>query len=135
MGAGELRRGAAVLVVLGLASGAAMAVAAWLLIAPDVSPPPRFPFQDKAFHFICFGGLTAPGVLALGRRHMWFWLAHMLMLGAAIEVVQAMGGSGRQASVWDFLADAAGVTVAAFLGRMIRRRYERPDVEDGSPQG
>jgi hypothetical protein len=64
-------------------------------------------------------------VLALPRRYLIFWLAHMLALAAGIELVQALDRQGREASVWDFLAGAAGIATAAFLGRLIRARFER----------
>lgn len=103
-----------------------MALAAFLLIAPEVGPPPAFPFQDKVFHAICFAALTGPAVLALPPKYLGFWLAHMVMLGAGIEVVQSLGDNGRAGSVWDFMADLAGIAVALGIGRMIRTRIERP---------
>lgn len=113
-------------IVLGIGSGLCMALAAFLLIAPDVGPPPAFPFQDKVFHAIAFACLTGPAVLVLPRKYLWFWLAHMLALGAGIEIVQSMGGEGRTGSVWDFLADVVGITIAVAVGRLIRSRVERP---------
>jgi hypothetical protein len=112
-------------VIFGVCSGLCMALAAWLLIAPDVAPPSAVPFQDKVFHVVAFCALTGPAVLALPRRYMWFWAAHMLALGAGIEIVQTLGGEGRAGSVWDFLADVAGVAVALGLGRLIRSRFEK----------
>ncbi len=112
---------AAVWALLGVVSGAGMALAAWLLIAPDVGPPPVLPFQDKIFHFMAFGCLTGPAVLAFGRRILWFWAAHMLALAAGIEVVQLVSGLGRSASAVDFLAGAAGIAAAAWLGVALRR--------------
>ena len=110
--------------VLGLVSGAGMALAAFLLIAPDVSPPPLFPFQDKVFHFLCFGCLTGPAVLVVPRKYLWFWLAHMIALGAGIELAQAAGDNGRDAEIGDFLADLAGILAAWGIGRLIRARVE-----------
>ena len=118
------RRDLATFAVLGVLSGLAMALAAYLLIAPDVGPPPLFPLQDKLFHLIAFGALAGPAVLVLPRRYLWFWLAHMLALGAGIEVVQALGHDGRTGSVWDFLADVAGIAIALGIGRVIRSRFE-----------
>ncbi|HVY90328.1 MAG TPA: hypothetical protein VG942_15785 [Hyphomonadaceae bacterium] len=111
---------------LGLVSGLGMALAAFLLIAPDVGPPPLFPFQDKVFHFICFGCLAGPAVLVLPRQYMWFWLAHMAALGAGIEVAQGLGHNGRDAELSDFLADLAGILAAWGIGRLIRARVEVP---------
>lgn len=110
--------------VLGVGSGLAMALAAYLLIAPPVGPPPVIPFQDKLFHAIVFAALTGPGVLVLPRKYLWFWVAHMIALGAGIEIVQPMADNGRSGSVWDFLADLAGIAVALGIGRVIRGRVE-----------
>ena len=120
------RRDLVIHIVLGACSGGAMALAAYLLIAPDVGPPPAFPFQDKVFHAICFAALTGPAVLVLPPKYLGFWLGHMIMLGAGIEVVQAMGQNGRAGSVWDFLADLVGIALALGVGRLIRSRIEAP---------
>lgn len=113
-------------VVLGVVSGLGMALAAWLFIAPQVGPPPVVPFQDKIFHAVAFACLTAPGVLVLPRRYMWFWLAHMVALGAGIELAQARGGDGRSGDVLDFAADVVGIAAALGAGRWLRRYFERP---------
>jgi hypothetical protein len=112
-------------VLLGALSGLAMALAAYLLIAPDVGPPPAIPFQDKLFHAAAFAGLTGPAVLVLPRRYVGFWLAHMIALAAGIEIVQSLGSTERSGSVFDFLADLAGILIALGIGRAIRSRLER----------
>ena len=106
--------------VLGACSGGAMAYAAYVLISPTVGPPPLFPFQDKVFHAVCFAALTGPAALVLPRRYLWFWLAHMVLLGAGIEVVQAKWIPEREGSVFDFLADAVGIAAAVWIGRWLR---------------
>jgi hypothetical protein len=115
-----------VFAVLGVASGLAMALAAYLLIAPPVGPPPVIPFQDKLFHAVVFAALTGPAVLVLPRKYLWFWVAHMIALGAGIEIVQPLGDNGRTGSLWDFLADLAGIAVGLGIGRVIRARVELP---------
>ena len=123
----EKRRETVTHLVLGIGSGLAMAVASYLLIAPNVGPPPVIPFQDKLFHAIIFAALTGPGALVLPRKYFWFWAAHMIALGAGIEIVQPFGDSGRTGSIWDFLADLAGIAAALGIGRAIRARAERPN--------
>lgn len=112
---------------LGVLSGLGMAVAAYLLIAPNVGPPPAIPFQDKIFHAVLFACLTGPGVLVLPKRYLWFWLAHMVALGAGIEIVQARGDEGRSGDIVDFIADAVGIAAALGVGRWLRRRFERAE--------
>lgn len=111
-------------IALGMLSGLAMALAAYLLIAPDVGPPPTVPFQDKLFHALAFAGLTGPAVLVLPRRYIGFWLAHMIALAGGIEIVQSLGSTERSGSVLDFLADLVGILIALGIGRAIRSRLE-----------
>ena len=122
--AGPLSRQGAVFLVLGALSGFGMAVAALYFIAPVDGPPPAIPFQDKIFHAVSFACLTGPGVLVLPRRYLWFWLAHMVVLGAGIEWVQGRSDLGRSADVLDFIADCAGIALAYGVGRWIRGRFE-----------
>jgi len=95
-----LRRETVTWGVIGVISGLGMAMAAQLLIAPDVGPPPMFPFQDKVFHVVMFGCLTGPGVLVLPRRYLWFWLAHMVALGAGSRSCRRAGARGDLAMCW-----------------------------------
>lgn len=119
-----MQRDTVIRVVLGVISGFGMALAAFLLIAPDVGPPPLLPFQDKLFHAVAFACLTGPAVLVLPRQYLWFWVAHMVALGGGIEVAQAMGGEGRSGDVVDFVADCVGIFAALGVGRWIRGRFE-----------
>lgn len=116
---------------LGLVSGLGLAAAMFLMLAPDVGPPPAIPFQDKIFHALAFACLTGPAVLVLPRRYLWFWAAHMLALGAGIEVVQARMGEGRTGDVLDFVADAVGVFIAIGVGRWLRRRFGENEAQTG----
>lgn len=127
----RLRRVIATWAGLGVVSGFGMAVAAWLLIAPDAGPPPAIPFQDKIFHVLAFACLTGPAVLVLPARYLWFWAAHMLALGAGIEVVQQRMGAGRTGDLLDFAADAIGVFLAIGVGRWLRRHFERNGAKSG----
>ncbi len=124
-GAMRLSRQGAVFVALGVVSGFGMALAAWMFIAPVDGPPPALPFQDKIFHALAFACLTGPGVLVLPRRYLWFWLAHMVVLGAGIEWVQSRGELGRSGDIVDFVADCVGIALAWGVGRWIRGRFER----------
>ena len=67
---------------------------------------------------------AGPGVLVLPKPHLWFWLAHMVVLGAGIEVMQWRSDLGRSADIVDFIADCVGVAAAYGVGRWIRARFE-----------
>lgn len=110
-------------IALGTISGLGVALAAWLLIAPEAGPPPAIPFQDKIFHVIAFACLTGPAVLVLPARYLWFWLGHMIALGGGFELVQARMGEGRSGDVLDWVADVVGVMLALAVGRWLRRRF------------
>jgi hypothetical protein len=120
------RRELVIHLVLGVCSGLAMAYAAYSFIVPLKGVPLLFPFQDKVFHFLAFAGLTGPAVLVLPPRYMWFWIAHMVMLGAGIEIVQQLwlGPYGRSGSLTDLVADYSGIAVAFAVARAIRSRFE-----------
>lgn len=119
-----LSRRALLFVALGAVSGFGMALAAWVFVAPVSGSPPFMPFQDKVYHALAFACLTLPGVLALPRRYLWFWLAHMVVLGVGIEWVQTRSDVMRSGDMVDFLADCVGIAVAYGVGRWIRGRFE-----------
>ncbi len=112
-------------VALGAVSGLGMALAAWLFIAPVSGWPPFIPFRDKILHALAFACLSLPGVLVLPRRYLWFWLAHMAVLGAGIEWAQTQANVARSGDFVDFLADCVGIAAAYGAGRWVRGRFER----------
>lgn len=108
-------------VALGVASGVGFALLAYLLMGRDVGPTQMFPYQDKVLHFLAFAGVTAPAVLALPRRYWMFWLSHMVLVAVGTEYFQGLVYAERTASVWDALADIAGIATAAVICGQIRR--------------
>lgn len=109
-------------VALGVVSGLAFALLAFLLMGQEPGPPPLIPFQDKLFHFIAFAGVTAPGVLVLPRRYWPFWLAHMVLVAVGTEIFQSFVYDPRSTSVWDALADFAGIAASTAVCDFIRRK-------------
>ncbi|MEO0364613.1 MAG: hypothetical protein AAF265_03865 [Pseudomonadota bacterium] len=71
--------------------------------------------NDKAMHFIAFGGVTA-WFAGLLKRHAWPVLAIVMTgLGLATEVAQGAMALGRVADGRDFFADIAGIAFALLL--------------------
>ena len=80
------------------------------------------PRIDKLLHFSAFLSLAISSSLALvpGWRSVGQVVAGLLLYGALIEIVQAFI-PGRDASVLDLLADAAGLAAGLGLFAGLRR--------------
>lgn len=105
--------------ILGWAlSLAYMALIFHLSHKPAIEIPPLFPHQDKVFHFCEYFGLGFLLALALpyGATRRRFLLAFLLAAayGISDEIHQSFV-PGRDASVWDWLADAAGAWMGAWV--------------------
>jgi len=96
-----------------------MSLIFYLSSKPSVPVPPLFPHQDKIFHFIAYFGLAVllanctPRNYSLRRR---FWLA--FSIAAAYGITDEFHQSfvpGRDATIGDWLADAAGGWVGAWF--------------------
>ncbi len=91
--------------------------------------PGDAPGMDKVAHFIEYGimGLILARAweMTLGRGRGGTRIVLVLMTGiwiaATDEIVQ--GFVGRDRSVYDWMADATGVTIAVLLDAWIRRRF------------
>ena len=82
---------------------------------PDVS---RILDWDKAQHFIAYFGLAGMATMALGiRRILAFAVLGVIALGGALEIIQGM--TGRDADVFDFVANTIGAVVGTMLGVFI----------------
>lgn len=72
-----------------------------------------FDVPDKVEHFVAYGGLAGMAVLAVGeRKHAMRIAAALIVMGAVLEIVQAI--VGRDASYWDEVANTAGALCGAF---------------------
>ena len=87
---------------------------------PDLGPQ-RFPGCDKVVHFIEYLilGATLRYWSADGR---WFFLVGGIGFGALDEIHQSIVPT-RDASLWDFLADASGMIVGFIFARRYVERY------------
>jgi len=77
--------------------------------------------NDKMAHALAFGGLLAIAFLAFPRSRRNDLMVAALILGAAVEVAQMF--DHREASLLDWLADAAGVWIvyAASMIETVRK--------------
>jgi VanZ family protein len=101
--------------------GGATAVLLWISLAPTDKLPAAGLVWDKAEHALAYLVLTAVSWVLFPARP-WRVAAYAMAVGAAVEVLQATMGFGRQGDWRDLLADAIGVAVALCAGFILRRR-------------
>ena len=72
-------------------------------------------FWDKALHFSAYFGLCVMTTVAVraNRKALW-WAAGLVLLGAALEVIQNF--TGRDADIFDELANTLGVVSGLCVG-------------------
>lgn len=100
-------------------------VGGWLLIAlavlASLSPVQELPHvsgSDKLHHFIAYFSMTLwfAGIYPRSQ-YVWVGIA-MFALGGVIEAAQSAMDLGRQADVYDMIANTSGVVVALVLASM-----------------
>ena len=76
---------------------------------------------DKAKHFIVFYGLTFLAMMALPKSRFWKIALVLLGFGIAIEILQSLPVIGRDADIFDVVADTLGV--GFFFGPIVVRDW------------
>lgn len=105
------------------AFGSAVAVLLWLSLAP-VSELPGVSFWDKAEHALAYFVLSGLG-LVLFPAHALRLAAFVFALGVGIEILQAIGGAGRQGDWRDVVANTTGLLAALAVAALVRRVSRR----------
>jgi VanZ family protein len=111
-------------VVLGrLAFGAVLLLSLVVLFAPGSDVPPAPHGVDKLVHAALFAGLALTGRWAgLPGRPL---VAGLAAYAAASELIQTVAALQRDGSVWDWLADLAGILLGLLLWAALIRRYRK----------
>ena len=76
---------------------------------------PTVGVSDKIEHSAAFFTLAIWFAGLLPRRDYLFLFLAMVALGGGIEVAQGLMGLGREADIWDLVADAKGAALALLL--------------------
>lgn len=94
------------------------ALVLYMAIRPSNGAPPLFPGFDKVMHASVFAVLGSWFAALSVAPKRWPLVALALAaFGAAIEGLQAL--TGRDPSVWDWVADMVGIAIGITLLRVI----------------
>ena len=99
---------------------AAVAFTLYAALAPGDDTQGLIPW-DKAKHFIVFYGLTFLATMALPKSRYWKIGVVLLGFGIAIEILQGLPIVGRDADLFDVVADTLGV--GFFFGPIIATQW------------
>ncbi len=79
---------------------------------------------DKIVHLLIFGTLCLLSIIAFGKQYsysflrynnIWFGLIYSISMGAITELLQGWMNWGRQASIYDFIANLIGCFIGIAL--------------------
>lgn len=112
----------------------ALSLVVWGQLTPEQSGYLFEHFGDKVLHFTAYFGLGAMAAGAFkNRRPVVLSILGLIALGAGLEIVQSM--VGRNASIFDEVANTAGALsgglIARFLVERLRRRVEADQIGRG----
>jgi VanZ family protein len=104
----------------------------WLLVAivsvlmlielkPSTS---SIPYVDKLEHAFVFIALTITGSLAYAQHKQRVYIG-LIALGALYEVLQGLLTITRQASIYDWVADVAGILLGIMISAVIANYTSR----------
>lgn len=96
-----------------------------LFFAFDPRPPalPLDRLGDKAEHMLAFAALTGTAMLGWPRVSAWRLALALVLLGAAIELVQAIPLVDRDSDWRDWAADSVAIVAATALARGLLIRF------------
>ncbi|HYC73579.1 hypothetical protein [Brevundimonas sp.] len=100
---------------------------AWLAFRPTTDATSGLPW-DKANHAAAFLVLTVLAGRGWPDLHRRLLTLILLAAGVGVELVQGLPQIGRDADVWDVVADAVGI--CAGLAAMAWLRRHRPDIRE-----
>lgn len=102
----------------------------YLTLVPKPLPDNDIPFwehTDKIVHAIMFGAMYTCLYLDIwrGRRpdsiiYCWLLTVPVAAFGGIIELLQQVMGMGRGGDMFDFIADCAGILLAALCCQLMR---------------
>ena len=105
--------------------GACAVVLIYLLLMEMPSANDGSVYKDKIQHIVAFAGLTFWGLMAF-PAHRLVIMTGIALFGAVMEVLQGILTVTRQPSVYDWLADLAGILLIWMIVSFVLRRRCKP---------
>lgn len=103
---------------------AALAVIAWLSLAPSADLPQGLTFWDKAEHACAYLGLALIGGWAFPERIGRLALG-LFLVGVGVEIAQSLMGLGRQGDPVDAVANTVGIALGIGLAATVQALHRR----------
>ena len=82
--------------------------------------------NDKIEHLLAFFALTLLGLRAFGRKHIVPLALGLAAIGGLIEILQGSAFIGRDAELFDWIADLGGIALAMPFARTPTSLEEEP---------
>lgn len=92
-----------------------IAIMVAVIIAASLAPSPLFPetgISDKVGHYLAYLTLALLGSGIAAPERLWLSMLRCFLLGAALEIGQALVTSHRSAEWGDLLANVSGILTA-----------------------
>ncbi len=86
-----------------------------VIVAASLAPSPLIPdadFSDKVGHYLAYLTLALLGSGISSPERLWWSMLRCVLLGAALEIAQALLTSHRAAEWGDMLANVSGILPA-----------------------
>ena len=109
--------------IIRLAAGLSVIAVAILIGVYSVIPAPDVPapqVSDKLKHLAAYLALSVPLSISLGPRRSLQTFMLVVSYGIFMETAQAMGSAGREASLFDILANITGTSLGIVTIRLAR---------------
>jgi VanZ family protein len=102
---------------------ASLIIVTFLLFIELPPKPEGIPYLDKIQHIFIFIILYTFGAMAWKPHGYWFAGA-LILYGGLVEPLQSIFTRTRQASVYDWLADVAGVAIAFIFFKILHNKLK-----------
>lgn len=118
--------------LLRLAFWAALLFAVAMALLPHPPDLGTYRMGDKFNHMMAFAVLSALAALGFPGADLWRMAERLSLLGALIEVMQALPALGRDCDIRDWIADSAAIVVVMAMMQILLPRLREAGARTGT---